>query len=212
MDADIASLRLNYKRASLNEADLDISPIVQFKNWFADALTSKIDEPNAFVLSTVFNNNPQSRVVLLKDITEHGFVFFTNYDSNKGQQIEDNYNVSMNFLWHGLERQVRINGMATKISEEDSTIYFNSRPRQSQLGAIASQQSKVLPNRQTLELAFTNLEKQYENKVITKPKNWGGYLIAPTQIEFWQGRESRLHDRLQYFLQDGSWKIERLSP
>jgi pyridoxamine 5'-phosphate oxidase len=209
---DLASLRLNYKRTSLNEADLNPLPIIQFKNWFNEALEAKIDEPNAFVLGTIQNNIPQSRVVLLKEITEHGFVFFTNYESNKAQQIENNYNVSMNFLWHGLERQVRINGMATKISDTESRIYFDSRPRQSQLGAIASQQSKVLPNRQFLENAFADLEKQYEGKEITKPENWGGYLIVPTQIEFWQGRESRLHDRLRYTLQDENWLIERLSP
>jgi pyridoxamine 5'-phosphate oxidase len=212
MDANIASLRLNYKRASLNEADIDASPITQFKNWFAEALNSKLDEPNAFVLSTIKNNAPQSRVVLLKDITTEGFVFFTNYDSNKGLQISENNNVSMNFLWHGLERQVRINGIASKISEAESAIYFNSRPRQSQLGAIASKQSSIIPNRQYLENTFAALEKKYENITITKPENWGGYLIIPTLLEFWQGCESRLHDRLQYTLSNENWVVDRLSP
>lgn len=212
MDANIASLRLNYKRASLSESDIATSPILQFKNWFAEALASKLDEPNAFVLSTVKNNAPYSRVVLLKDITDVGFVFFTNYESKKGLQISQNNKVSINFLWHGLERQVRINGIAEKISEADSAIYFNSRPRQSQLGAIASKQSEIIPNRQYLENAFAELEKKYEGKIIPKPNNWGGYLIVPNQIEFWQGRESRLHDRLQYSLVNNSWVIDRLSP
>jgi pyridoxamine 5'-phosphate oxidase len=214
IDASIASLRLDYSQSFLLEKDAASNPITQFQQWFDDVLAAKISEPNAMVVSTIdAQSNPDSRVVLLKSISEKGFIFFTNYESAKGNQIDANANVSVLFFWKELERQVRIKGIAAKIPEQDSIDYFNSRPIGSQLGAIASQQSAVLHSRMQLDEKYAALEAQAKEQAFAKPNNWGGYQVVPHQMEFWQGRSSRLHDRLQYNLStDGNWQIVRLSP
>ena len=214
MNRDISSIRKDYQLASLDEASSAANPIDQFEHWWEDAIQSNIDEVNAFVLSTVNPNGiPASRVVLLKGYTPEGFVFFTNYESNKGKQIESNPNVAMNFFWKELERQVRITGTIKKVSAEESELYFHSRPIGSQVGAWTSPQSKVIPNRAYLEdLMALNLEKYKEGNV-PLPPHWGGYIVHPTSIEFWQGRSSRLHDRLNYSLNENhSWDKVRLAP
>ncbi len=172
-----------------------------------------LTDPNAMTLSTVNGNGrPSGRIVLLKDFDTEGFVFFTNYDSQKGQEITRNPNVSMVFYWSAMERQVRIEGKAQKISEKDSEDYFHSRPFESQIGALASHQSKEIPGREYLEKLFNDLKKQYEGSVVPKPERWGGYRVQPDRYEFWQGRTGRLHDRIVYKLEDGHWKMSRLSP
>ena len=214
MQKDIASIRRDYQMASLEEANTSANPMDQFEHWWEDAIASNIDEVNAFVLSTVDElGAPSSRVVLLKGYTPEGFVFFTNYDSAKGQEINANPLVAMNFFWKELERQVRITGSIKKISMEESDEYFHSRPLGSQVGAISSPQSKVIPNRDYLEqLVASNLEK-YKDGNVPLPSNWGGYIVHPTNIEFWQGRSSRLHDRIKYNLAlDGQWAKVRLAP
>lgn len=214
MNKDISSIRKDYQLASLDEASSAANPIDQFEHWWEDAIQSNIDEVNAFVLSTVNSNGtPASRVVLLKGYTPDGFVFFTNYESNKGKEIAANPNVAMNFFWKELERQVRITGTIKKISTEESEQYFHSRPIGSQVGAWTSPQSKVIPNRAYLEdLMALNLEK-YKDGNIPLPLYWGGYIVHPTSIEFWQGRSSRLHDRLHYSLNENhSWTKVRLAP
>ena len=214
MNRDIADIRRDYQLASLDEATSMEHPMDQFTIWWNDAIESNIDEVNAFVLSTVkANGAPASRVVLLKGYTPEGFVFFTNYDSAKGQEIDANPIVAINFFWKELERQIRITGTIKKISTEESDEYFHSRPLGSQVGAISSPQSKIIPNREYLEqLVATNLEKYKEGNV-PLPSNWGGYIVHPTNIEFWQGRSSRLHDRIKYNLAtDGQWTKVRLAP
>ena len=210
---DLAQLRRDYKQAELLENSIHADPLQQFKDWFQEALEAEVLEPNAMCLSTVLDQKPHSRVVLLKGLESNGFVFFTNYDSHKGQQLLQNPNVALNFLWLELERQVRINGKATPISAQDSDAYFYSRPFESQVGAIVSQQSHVLVSREELEQAMSLALQTYSPETIKRPEHWGGYLVVPESIEFWQGRSSRLHDRLHYELQsDQSWKISRLSP
>jgi len=210
---DLAQLRRDYKQAELLENSIHADPLQQFKDWFQEALEAEVLEPNAMCLSTVLDQKPHSRVVLLKGLESNGFVFFTNYDSHKGQQLLQNPNVALNFLWLELERQVRINGKATPISAQDSDAYFYSRPFESQVGAIVSQQSHVLASREELEQAMSLALQTYSPETIKRPEHWGGYLVVPESIEFWQGRSSRLHDRLHYELQaDQSWKISRLSP
>ena len=214
MNRDIASIRKDYQLASLDEAATAFNPMDQFEHWWEDAIASNIDEVNAFVLSTVDDQGiPSSRVLLLKGYTPEGFVFFTNYDSAKGQEINSNPKVAMNFFWKELERQVRITGDIKKISTEESSAYFHSRPLGSQIGAISSPQSKVIPNREYLEqLVAMNVEK-YKDGDVPLPSNWGGYIVHPTNIEFWQGRSSRLHDRIKYNLSsDGQWHKVRLAP
>jgi pyridoxamine 5'-phosphate oxidase len=210
---DLAQLRRDYKQAELLENSIHADPLQQFKHWFQEALEAEVIEPNAMCLSTVLDQKPHSRVVLLKGLESNGFVFFTNYASHKGQQLLQNPNVALNFLWLELERQVRINGKATPISAQDSDAYFYSRPFESQVGAIVSQQSHVLASREELEQAMSLALQTYSPETIKRPEHWGGYLVVPESIEFWQGRSSRLHDRLHYELQsDQSWKISRLSP
>jgi pyridoxamine 5'-phosphate oxidase len=214
IDAAIASLRLDYQQATLLENNVSPNPFTQFNTWWQQVIAAQVVEPNAMAISTVDAlHRPHSRIVLLKSFSEQGFIFFTNYDSNKGQNIANNANVSLLFFWKELERQIRVDGTATKIAEADSIAYFNSRPRGSQLGAAASMQSSILPTRQALEDQYNALDQTYTDQPINKPTNWGGYEVAPHTIEFWQGRSSRLHDRLQYSLQaDASWHIDRLSP
>jgi pyridoxamine 5'-phosphate oxidase len=186
----------------------------QFTLWFKEAEeSSTIDEVNAMTLSTVdASGMPRGRVVLLKEIGQEGFIFYTNYDSEKGQAIAINNKVCVSFFWPGLERQIIIKGEAIKISEEKSTAYFSKRPRESQLGALVSDQSTSIKDRATLEKRLAVLDKTYEDKSIPKPETWGGYLICPMEFEFWQGRPSRLHDRIRYAKNNDIWTIERLQP
>ncbi|NQW43181.1 MAG: pyridoxamine 5'-phosphate oxidase [Bacteroidetes bacterium] len=209
---NIGELRQDYKKETLDEKDVNQNPIEQFKLWFNEAIISKLLEPNAFCLSTIHNNSPESRIVLLKEINDNGFVFFTNYNSAKGKQISINNNVSLNFLWLELERQVRIEGVAEKISALESDIYFYSRPIGSQIGAIVSEQSEIIESRSILEEALNIAEQKYKIEKPIRPEHWGGYIVKPRLIEFWQGRSSRLHDRISFELVDGSWMISRLSP
>ena len=209
----IADLRRNYTLNELVEENVSHNPFVQFEEWFEDALSGDIYEPNAMILSTVEDKQPKSRTVLLKGFDENGFVFYSNYDSDKGLQMEANSHVSLLFYWDKLQRQVRIEGTVSRIPESVSESYFQSRPRQSQLGAWASRQSKVIENAQVLvdDLAFYTA-KFANAEVISKPLNWGGYVVNPNKIEFWQGRPSRLHDRIVFELDNGDWNTCRLSP
>ena len=210
----IADIRKEYMLQILNESGVDSNPIIQFDNWWQDAIKSMIEEVNAMTLATASRDGkPFARIVLFKDYDEKGFVFFTNYESHKGKQLADNLQACIVFFWKELERQVRIEGMVEKVSKEESDLYFLSRPPGSQLGAWASPQSTVIVNREVIENNVIKYAKQFEEELIVRPIHWGGYRLKPGLIEFWQGRESRLHDRLQYTLQEeGSWKIERLAP
>lgn len=213
MDHNIANIRHDYQLRGLQEADLDADPLKQFRLWFDDVREAGISEANAMLLSTVHEGRPSGRIVLLKDLDERGFSFFTNYGSKKGQQMETNPQVALTFFWKELERQVRIEGTITKTSEQESNEYFAVRPRGSQIGAWASPQSEVIPDRAYLEQKTLELEARFEGRPVPRPGHWGGYRVVADYIEFWQGRPSRLHDRLAYTKQaDGTWKIERLSP
>ncbi len=214
MDISVADLRKDYKRSGLERADADPNPFKQFRKWFDQAREAQLPEPNAMTLATATAvGNPSARMVLLKDFDERGFVFYSNYESHKAQQLQENPWASLVFWWAELERQVRIEGRVEKVSDEESDTYFHSRPLLSQLGAWASHQSQVIDSREVLEQRLEELKVKFENQEIPRPQHWGGYRVIPTGIEFWQGRPSRLHDRLFYQLcDDGSWVIERLSP
>ncbi|MEO1465543.1 MAG: pyridoxamine 5'-phosphate oxidase [Cyanobacteria bacterium J06633_1] len=215
MDSSIANLRQNYTLAGLAEADVDADPIKQFNLWFQQALDADLTEPNAMTLATATpDGKPTARIVLLKGVSDRGFVFYTNYESQKGQQLIANPHAALVFLWQKLERQIRIEGRVEKLSTAESAEYFHSRPKASQLGAWTSDQSRVIPNREVLEQKQADLEAQYsDDATIPLPPHWGGFRVVPSRIEFWQGRPSRLHDRLVYDLQaDGNWSINRLSP
>ena len=207
----IKDLRTDYQKSELNVNDLTEEPIILFQQWLTQAITYSNDA-NAFVLSTVNSNGvPSSRVLLLRDATEKGFSFFTNYSSRKSQEIEVNPNVCMNFFWPEMERQVRINGSISRLSEQKSDDYFNSRPYESRIGAWCLPQSQVIESREVLENKIQELKKKYPNEV-PRPENWGGYTIVPNEIEFWQGRASRLHDRFLYNKEGENWTINRLAP
>lgn len=210
----IKDLRQDYKSAFLLEKDAEKNPFKQFEKWFSEAMKAQVLEPNAMTLATATKNGvPSARIVLLKGFDESGFVFFTNYSSCKGQQIAENPKAALVFFWGDLERQVRIEGDIEKISQEDSEEYFHSRPKGSQLGAIASPQSQVIPDREFLEKNLEDLTTTYQGKEIAKPDHWGGYKVVPVAFEFWQGRSNRLHDRILFSKNtDGSWKTERLAP
>ncbi|MEA5468550.1 pyridoxamine 5'-phosphate oxidase [Spirulina sp. 06S082] len=214
MNISVANLRQNYTRFGLKEADADRDPIRQFKVWFEEAIAAQIPDANAMTLATATpDGKPSARIVLLKEFDDRGFVFYTNYNSLKGQQLQDNANAALVFLWKPLERQVRIAGSVERVSEEESDRYFASRPLASQLGAWASQQSQAIGDRAVLEQRFRGLEIEYAGKKVPRPPHWGGFRVIPTAIEFWQGRPSRLHDRLCYHLQeDGAWTRKRLAP
>lgn len=210
MNRDIADLRQDYQLGELLRADMPNDPLALFRTWF-DVAKQASREPNAMTLATVLDGQPQSRVVLLKDLDDTGFVFYTNKLSQKGRGIEQTPRGALNFWWENLERQVRIEGSIEHVSEQTATDYFHSRPRTSQLGAWASAQSQVLATDDVLQQQFQKLESKYPND-IPKPDHWGGYRVVPEMIEFWQGRSSRLHDRFCYRLKDGLWGIDRLSP
>lgn len=199
----------------LTEDTISETPLQQFQSWFYEVESSQtVDEANAMTLTTIgLDGFPKSRVVLLKKYTNEGFIFYTNYNSEKGKAIDKNPNVGLSFFWPSLERQIIIKGVAEKIAENLSDGYFESRPRGSQLGAVVSNQSDVIPNREILETRLKKLEAEFEGQEIERPKNWGGYLVRPISIEFWQGRPNRLHDRIRYSVQKNlNWKIERLAP
>ncbi|HLK30240.1 MAG TPA: pyridoxamine 5'-phosphate oxidase [Puia sp.] len=211
---EIAGIRKEYKLQLLNENEVSQNPINQFSKWWNEAIQSKIDEVNAMTLATSSTNGvPSARIVLLKGVDEKGFVFFTNYESYKGLQLHENPRACLVFFWKELERQVRVTGIVEKTSSQISDDYFNSRPEGSRIGAIASPQSQVIKNRNWLEENEEKIRAQFATKGIKRPEHWGGYCVKPVTIEFWQGRPNRLHDRIQYTLQeDASWKIERLAP
>lgn len=211
---NLEDLREDYTRDQLTFEDTDPNPLLQFERWFKAAEQSPVNEPNAMTLATVGENGrPKARIVLLKQVDEQGFVFFTNYDSQKGQDLEANPFASLVFFWDVIQRQVRIEGRVEKIAKADSEAYFQSRPKGSQIGAIASPQSQVIPSREVLQEKVTQLEKEYESEEqLPLPNNWGGYRLIPDCIEFWQGRSSRLHDRIRYRLEQNDWLRERLAP
>ncbi len=212
--AALTDLRKEYSKAKLDEQIVMSEPIAQFEKWFAEAQEAQLPEPNAINLATVSKNgSPTSRIVLLKGIENGCFVFYSNYQSDKGKDLDENPACALNFFWPELERQVRINGIAARVSEERSTVYFQSRPRTSQVGAWASPQSLIIKDRVILEARVQEIEKRYAGlTILPKPKQWGGYEVDPHLIEFWQGRQSRLHDRILYTRSKKGWEINRLAP
>ena len=214
MNFSIADLRKEYSSQSLLETDVANHPVEQFGKWWTEAVNSQIDEVNAMTLATASGDGmPSARIVLLKGFDQSGFVFFTNYKSYKALQIEENPKACLVFFWKELERQVRITGLVKKIDEKKSDEYFFSRPKESQIGAWASPQSQVIESRDWLDKKFLELTEELKEKKLQRPQHWGGLIVTPVIIEFWQGRQSRLHDRIQYTIQqDGSWKMERLAP
>jgi len=211
---DATSMRREYRKKGLNEKDLNPDPMVQFELWFQQALDAKLTEPNAFALATVGNDKiPSVRTVLMKIFDKKGFVFFSNYKSKKAVDVEENPYAGMLFPWLDLDRQVKIEGTIEKISTKESLKYFLSRPKGSQIGAWVSHQSEVISSRSLLEAKFNEIKNKFVKGEIPFPDFWGGYIVKPIKIEFWQGGENRLHDRFVYTLQeDNTWKIERLAP
>ncbi len=210
---NLEKLRGIYLNEALDIGDISANPIEQFNKWFLGAMDSDCIEPNAFVLSTASNGRPRSRVVLLKGVDEDKFVFYTNYQSAKGHEVQSGQFVAMNFWWPPLARQVRIEGKIEKVSAETSDAYFQKRPRGSQLGAIASPQSAVVSSRKELEELFEKTVEAFQKiEIIPRPLHWGGYAIVPEYFEFWQGRANRLHDRITYTLVENKWQVSRLAP
>ena len=212
---DISDLRQQYTQNGLTREQLNRDPVKQFELWFQQACDANLPEPNAMCLATVSPDSaPSQRIVLLKYFDRQGFIFFTNYESQKAQEIEANAQVSLLFFWIALERQVRIAGKATKISTAESLKYFASRPRGSQIGAWCSQQSSIISSRQILEMKFAEIKHKFQEREIPLPAAWGGYRVVPHSFEFWQGRPNRLHDRFLYSLSDvgSTWDIQRLAP
>lgn len=215
LNINIKNLRLDYRSSSLLEENVSKNPLEQFAIWFDEAVKAEILEPNAMTLATASKNAlPSARIVLLKGFDQEGFTFFTNFNSHKGIELTENPFAALVFFWGDLERQIRIEGVVERISDEESKSYFHSRPKGSQLGAWASPQSKAIPHREFLDEKILEMEHKYaSDEVIPKPEHWGGYKVIPNQIEFWQGRSNRLHDRILYTQQkDESWIIERLAP
>jgi len=214
MKKRIADMRVNYSKKKLTEKKADANPYSQFGKWWKQAVKVEIIEPNAMTLATASaDGTPSARIVLLKGFDEKGFSFFTNYESFKGKELSINPKACLVFFWKELERQVRITGLAEKLSNKDNDEYFNSRPEESRIGAITSPQSQVIKSRKWLDNLFQQNKTEYKKHAIKRPPHWGGVIIKPVIFEFWQGRPDRLHDRLQYTLQDdGTWKMERLAP
>ncbi|QHS64053.1 pyridoxamine 5'-phosphate oxidase [Chitinophaga agri] len=213
MNKEVADLRKDYRLASLDEQDVAQDPLDQFERWWKDATSGELDEPNAMTLATSTPDGfPSARIVLLKSFDEEGFTFFTNYESQKARDMAANPNVSLLFFWRELERQVRIYGTVSKTSPEISDEYYKSRPLGSRVGAIASPQSRVIPGRSFLEENVRMVAERYVLEDPERPAYWGGYVVKPVKIEFWQGRSSRLHDRILYTLENGKWLIDRLAP
>lgn len=205
---DLSNFRKDYTAFQLDEDSILPNPFLQFKRWFQDCLNKNVMEPNAFVLSTSHDNKPSSRVLLLKRFDENAMVFYSNYNSRKGKELMSNPNASMLFFWHEMQRQVRIEGIVRKGDETEANEYFNSRPLESRVGALASNQSEIIANRKVLEDKVASIDVNH----ITKPDNWGGYELIPHYFEFWQGRASRLHDRISYSKKNEKWEIHRLAP
>jgi pyridoxamine 5'-phosphate oxidase len=210
----IADIRKDYSKSSLEIDSISKDPITQFTLWFDDAIASQVLEPNAFTLSTVANDGrPAGRILLLKGVENGKFIFYTNYQSEKGKELENNPACALTFFWPELERQVRIEGIASKTDTESSEKYFQSRPRESQIGAWASPQSTIISNREILDERVKELQKKFEGiEKLPKPNQWGGYEVEPNEIEFWQGRTNRLHDRIVYYKVDEKWQTHRLAP
>lgn len=212
-EIDLASLRVDYSRERLDENSVASNPFVQFAAWMTEALEAELPEPSAMTLATVDpDGRPSARIVLLKGFDDDGFTFFTNYESRKGRELSANPNCALHFFWSGLERQVHIEGQAERLSREDSEAYFRTRPEESRIGAWASKQSTTLSSREELEARFQELLAEFKGKDIPLPPTWGGFRVVPVRFEFWQGRPSRLHDRIRYTLTADNWAIERLSP
>ena len=210
---DISAVRIDFNKLNIDFNSTPDNPMSFFQIWFDDILSLDKHQAITAILSTIsIRNKPESRVVLIKEVNEKGFIFFTNYESEKGNQIKNNNSVCLLFYWHDLERQVRINGKAIKIAEEDSNNYFSKRPRLSQIAAQISKQSAVIDFNKDYQSELSHIIRKFENQDIIKPNNWGGYLVKPIEFEFWQGRSSRLHDRLKYKKEDNFWLKERLAP
>lgn len=210
---DVEALRREYSRRTLNERDIADEPVAQFAVWFRQALKADLPDANAMTLATASaDGKPSARIVLLKQFNEKGFVFYTNYKSRKGRELEENPHAALCFYWQSLERQVRIEGKVKKMSVEESADYFRKRPRLSQLGAWASVQSSEVESREVLEQNFKKIKKRFEGQDVAPPDFWGGFILEPEKLEFWQGRPGRLHDRILYVKRVDSWKIKRLSP
>jgi pyridoxamine 5'-phosphate oxidase len=210
---DLSALRRDYALASLAESDVDADPIRQFERWFADAVSARALEPNAMTLSTATRDGvPAGRIVLLKGVDANGFVFYTDYRSRKSAELGENPLAALTFLWKEIERQVRVTGSVSRVSPQESEAYFRTRPPGSRLGAWASQQSSVIANREELETRLQEVTQRFSDGDVPLPPHWGGFRVTPDEIEFWQGRPNRLHDRLLYRRQESGWAISRLSP
>jgi pyridoxamine 5'-phosphate oxidase len=212
LNEHLSQNRINYDEGLLDLEHVLPNPIAEFSVWMSSAIKANVPEPNAMCLSTVVNNRPSSRIVLLKGTEIDGFTFYTNYESKKASEILDNNHVCLNFFWQPMSRQVRIEGVISKLSAKESDEYFASRPRESQIGAWASKQSTVIQSREILDTQTAFFAEKFKDQEVPRPDSWGGYIVKPEYIEFWQGRLNRLHDRLAYTLINTEWKIERLSP
>lgn len=209
----INSLRHDFAKQTLDERYINSNPVLQFEKWFKEAIDGKVNEPNAMTVATATKDGkPSARILLLRNFDENGFIFYTNYTSRKGSEIMENPHCALLFFWPELERQVRIEGTLQKQTSEESDIYFQSRPRESKLGAWTSEQSKIISSRKVLDEEYEKLSKKYPEENVPRPPYWGGYVLKPFSIEFWQGRPSRLHDRILYTFEKNNWKIERLAP
>jgi pyridoxamine 5'-phosphate oxidase len=209
----INTLRHDFSKQTLDEKDVHRNPIIQFSKWFTEAVDAKVNEPNAMTVCTATKDGiPSARILLLRNFDDNGFVFYTNYNSRKGGEIDENPHAALLFFWPELERQVRIEGVLSRQTSEESDLYFKSRPRTSKLGAWTSAQSKVIASRTVLDAEYETLSKRFPGEDVPRPPHWGGYILKPSSIEFWQGRPSRLHDRILFIQEENEWKISRLAP